>query len=80
MEIFVLEADVHVYPCDHSFVLSIHRTYDGAVKALNECGPQKWIEKSKEETCGYFEPDFIPDDDENAPLESARIYTQELQE
>jgi hypothetical protein len=81
MEIFVLEADIYNYPCDHTYVLSIHKTYEGAVKALNECGPQKWTEQeSKEKGFRYFKPDFVPNDNKNAPLESACIRTEELLE
>lgn len=82
MEIFVLKADIDGYPLPQSYVLSINRTYEGAVKALNEFSPQKWTEREdlKYENYRYFEPDFVPNDNKYAPLESARIYTEELKE
>lgn len=41
MEIFVLEADIGSYPLPKSYVLSFNKTYNGAIKALNEFGSQK---------------------------------------
>ena len=82
MEIFVFEADIDSYPLPKSYVLSFNKTYNGAIKALNEFGSQKWIEREdlKDEKYRYFEPDFVPNDNKQPPLESARIYTVELKD
>lgn len=73
--------EVCIYTCD-SYpvwnVISINRTFEGAVKALNDCGPQKWTEENIDEDYRCFKPDFVPNDDKHAPLESARIYVEEL--